>query len=152
MVNVCFGLKAGIHLGSESGRLPSMFKAGLILLSLGIPAGCSDLCRNTIVKVVKAPDGQHTAALFRRDCGSTTGFSTQLSVLTPGDKVTGDGNAFVADDNHGEAAVGAWQGSWADVRWITPDHLLIRYAAKSRIFKRTTEVPGVRITYQEVPR
>lgn len=96
--------------------------------------------------------GQHAAALFQRDCGATTGFSTQVSVLTPGDEVTGGGNAFRADDDHGAAAVGEWHGSWADLRWLSSDHLLIRYAVRSRIFKRDDQAAGVRISYQEVAR
>jgi hypothetical protein len=129
-----------------------MFKATVIVLLLGTAAACSDPCSNTLVKVVKAPGGQRAAALFQRDCGATTGFSTQISVLVPGDKVTGGGNAFIADYNHGIAAVGDWQGSWADVQWLSPDHLLIRYAANSRIFKQRGEVEGVRITYQTAVR
>jgi hypothetical protein len=129
-----------------------MFKAAIGLLLLGTLAGCSDLCSNTLVQVVKAPDGQHAAALFRRDCGASTSFSTHIAVLLPGDKVAGGGNAFIADDNDGAAAVGQWQGSWADMRWLSPDHLLIRYAANSRIFKEANEVAGVRITYQKAAR
>ena len=129
-----------------------MFKAAAIVLLLGAVAACSDQCSNTLVKVVKAPGGRHAAALFQRDCGGTTGFSTQISVLAPGDKVTGSGNAFIADDNHGIAAVGSWQGSWADVQWLSPDHLLVRYADKSRVFKQSDQVAGVAITYQEAVR
>ena len=129
-----------------------MLKTALVLLALGTTAGCSDMCSNTLVQVVKAPGGQHAAALFQRDCGATTGFSTQVSVLIPGDKVTGGGNAFRADDDHGAAAVGEWQGSWADLRWLSSNHLLIRYAVRSRIFKRDDQAAGVRISYQEVAR
>jgi hypothetical protein len=129
-----------------------MFKAAVIVLLLGLLAACSDQCSNALVKVVKAPGGRHAAALFQRDCGATTGFSTQISVLAPGDKVTGSGNAFIADDNRGIAAVGSWQGSWADVQWLSPDHLLVRYADKSRVFKQSDQVAGVAITYQEAAR
>jgi hypothetical protein len=129
-----------------------MFKAALTVLSLGTLPACSNPCSNSLVKVVKAPGGQHAAALFQRDCGATTDLSTQISVLVPRDKVTGGGSAFIADDNHGLAAVGDWQGSWADVQWLSADHLLVRYAAKSRIFKQADEVAGVRITYEEEAR
>lgn len=127
-----------------------MSKAAIVLFLLGATAGCSDTCSNKLVQVVKAPGGQHADALFQRDCGATTGFSTQVSVLTPGDKVSGGGNAFQADDDHGAAPVGEWQGSWAELRWLSADHLLIRYAAKSRVFKRDDQAGGVRISYSEV--
>jgi len=36
------------------------------------------------------------------------------------------------------------------MKWLAADHLLIRYAAHSRIFAQESEVSGVRITYQTV--
>jgi hypothetical protein len=97
-----------------------------------------------------SPDGSHIAVLFQRDCGATTGFSTQISILGTGDKLSGGGNAFRADDDHGIARAGDWGGSWAEMKWLSPDHLLIRYAAKSRLFKQDTNVSRVRISYQAV--
>jgi hypothetical protein len=90
--------------------------------------------------------------MFQRDCGATTGFSTQVSVVEHGREVSGGGNAFRADDDHGAAAAGAWGGPWAEMRWLAPDHLLIRYAAKSRLFAQEVQVSGVKISYQQVTR
>lgn len=90
--------------------------------------------------------------MFQRDCGATTGFSTQISVLEQGIEPSGGGNTFRADDDHGAAAAGDWGGPWAEMRWLAPDHLLIRYAAKSRLFEQQEEVSGVKISYQQVPR
>jgi hypothetical protein len=61
---------------------------------------------------------------------------------------SGGGNAFRADDDHGAAVDGRGGGPWAEMRWLGPDHLLIRYAAKSRIFKQANSVDGVRVTCQ----
>jgi hypothetical protein len=72
--------------------------------------------------------------------------------LRPSEKPKGSGNAFIADDDHGAARVGTWEGPWAEAKWLTPDHLLIRYAAKSRLFKRSDSVSGVKITYEVVDR
>jgi hypothetical protein len=88
--------------------------------------------------------------LFQRDCGATTGFSTHISVLDANDKPSGRGNAFIADDDHGAARVGDWEGSWAEMKWLSADRLLIRYAPKSRLFKQEQRVSGVTITYQMV--
>lgn len=125
-------------------------KVCLPMLALLATAGCSDACQNTVVSSSLSPNGSLAAVLFQRDCGATTGFSTQISILRPDDKPAGSGNAFIADDDHGAARVGSWEGSWAEARWLTPDHLLIRYAAKSRLFKQSDSVSGVRITYQVV--
>ncbi len=125
-------------------------KACLPMLALLALSGCSDACQNTVASSNLSPNDTLAAVLFQRDCGATTGFSTQISILRPDDKPTGGGNAFIADDDHGAARVGSWEGSWAEARWLAPDHLLIRYAAKSRLFKRRDSVAGVKITYQMV--
>ncbi len=58
---------------------------------------------------------------------------------------------FVADDDHGKARVGNWQGPWAESIWQTPTHLIIKYAHQSRIFKKVSQVGDIQIDYQEVP-
>ena len=69
-----------------------------------------------------------------------------------GDEPSGSGNTFRADDDHEAAAAGEWGGPWAEMRWLAPDHLLIRYAAKSRMFEQDDEVSGIKISYQQVAR
>jgi len=100
----------------------------MALIGLG---GCSDACRNTVVDRALSPDGMHAAVLFERDCGATTGFSTQVSVLGRDSRVS-NGNVFIADAGHGAAATGSWGGPWAELKWIAKDHLLIRYAGQIR--------------------
>jgi hypothetical protein len=90
--------------------------------------------------------------MFQRDCGATSGFSTQVSVVKHGDQPTGGGNTLRADDNYGAAVAGEWGGPWAEVKWLAPDHLLIRYAARSRLLEQDNEVSGVKISYQQVTR
>lgn len=115
-------------------------------------AGCSDGCKNTEAARSLSPDGQHIAVLFQRDCGATTDFTTQISIIGSSDPLSGSGNAFVADDNHGTAPVGSWQGPWAEMQWIGTGHLLIKYAAKARTFQQQKQVAGVTIQYQRVNR
>jgi hypothetical protein len=64
----------------------------------------------------------------------------------------GSGNAFRADNDHGDAPAGGWGGPWAEMRWLAPGRLLVRYAAKSRIFEKSKRVSGVTISYQAVER
>ena len=119
--------------------------AGLLTLS-----ACSDVCGNHVISQVASPDGLHSAVLFQRDCGATTGFSTQVSVMAKESVPSSGGNAFSADDDHGAAAAGEWGGPWAELRWIDAGHLLVRYADKSRVFKQDREVDGVKVTFVRV--
>ncbi|NYT39441.1 hypothetical protein HZY97_01615 [Sphingomonas sp. R-74633] len=123
----------------------------LLIALAGLLSGCldrSDGCRNDPLSAVDAPDGRLSAVLFQRECGATTGFSTQISILRPGELPAAGGNVFISDDGHGAAMPADWHGPWVDVHWLGPDRLLVRYAARSRIFLRNENVSGVRITYQ----
>ncbi len=126
----------------------SFRKTILAALLLAPLAACDDGCGNEVVSRVDAPGGQLSAVMFQRDCGATTGFTTQVSILRPGEVPAGKGNVFIADDNHGAAKVGPWDGPWADPQWLAPDHLRIRYAAKARVVLRQESMAGVRVTYQ----
>jgi len=46
-----------------------------------LPHLMRDPCGNTIVEALPSPDGSHKAVVFVRNCGATTDFSTQMSVL-----------------------------------------------------------------------
>lgn len=124
----------------------------IIAAALSAPlAGCLDgagLCANRIVSRVDAPGGARSAVMFERDCGATTGFSTQISILRPGEAPAGKGNVLIADDDHGAAMAGDWGGPWAEIRWLGRDHLLILHATKARMFLRQEAVAGARITYR----
>ena len=113
-------------------------------------AGCSDTCGDDVVLRITSPDGQRDAVMFQRDCGATTGFSTQISIIDAGDKLSGMGNTFRADDDHGVARAGDWGGPWTEMKWLSSDRLLIRYAGKSRLFEQDDHVSGVDVTYQIV--
>lgn len=123
-----------------------MKHASLILLaSLG---ACSDTCVNTEVSRLTAPNGRFDAVLFQRDCGATTGFSSQIAIVLRGG-VLGVANAFYrADDDHGAARAGPWGGPAVTTHWLAADRLLVRYAEKSRIFEQGAKTSGVSITYQ----
>lgn len=123
----------------------------LLLSTFSLILGaCSDACSNEVITRLASPDGEREAVMFLRDCGATTGFSTQISILEAGEQLSGGGNTFRADDDHGAARTGPWGGSWAEMRWLAPDRLLIRFATKSRLFEQDESVSGVAIRYEAV--
>lgn len=125
-----------------------LFRSLVVVVLLAPLAACSDGCDNQVVSRKGAPGGRLSAVMFERSCGATTGFTTQISLLRPGEVPAGKGEVFIADDNHGAAIAGRWGGPWAGTEWLGPDRLLIRHAGKARIFLRREEASGVRITYQ----
>ena len=117
-----------------------------------VVSGCSDTCQDSAVSTAAAPTGRLKAVLFQRDCGATTGFSSQVSVTDADKKLSGVGNAFVADTDHGVANAASWGGPWVELRWLSPKKMLIRYDARARVFTQNAAVSGVTVTYEKVAR
>ena len=115
-------------------------------------SGCSDICQNVLMSTAVAPGGAQKALLFQRNCGATTSFSSQVSVAGRSASMSGSGNAFVADTDHGVAKASPWGGPWFELRWLSPRRLLIRYDQKARVFTQNRSVAGVNITYEAVSR
>src|SRR5713226_3366552 len=117
--------------------LAAVLFAGLAALLF---VGCSrllehafDPCGNQVGQVIPSPDGKLKAVVFERDCGATTGFSTQVSILPAGDKLLNDrGNLFVADDHGTAPSVG--------LAWTAKRQLLLRYDHRARVFKTENRV------------
>jgi hypothetical protein len=107
-----------------------------------------DPCANRQLQVVRSPDGKRKAVIFERDCGATTGFSTQVSVLPSGARLPNEpGNAFVADTDHGATPSGPGGGPAIKVIWTSNTKLLIKHHPKARLFKAHPQVAGVTIRY-----
>jgi hypothetical protein len=115
-------------------------------------AGCADTCQNTAIATANEPAGKMKAMLFQRDCGSTTGFSSQVSLVSTRGTSRGSGNVFIADTDHGAAIAAPWGGPWVELRWLSPQRLLVRYDAKARVFTQNETVSGVRIAFEKVAR
>jgi len=121
------------------------------VLVIGIPlaiAGlfiyaASDMCGNEVYSQVVSPDGERKAVVFQRDCGATTGFSTQISIIDSSDDLKNEsGNIYIIDGHPKNVSPG--------LKWLSNTELKIErklngseHKAESKwgIFKK------VRITY-----
>ena len=128
--------------------LPGCLMAGLLFCLTGCDAPCDTL----IFQRKLSPDGRHNAVLFQRKCGSTTGFSTQIALIEPDEMIEPDeilaesGHVFIAQNGHNSARAGPWNGPWAAMEWLAPDHLLIRHAFGAQVIVREENAKGVKIT------
>ena len=127
--------------------------AGLVLLAGHV--ACVDPCGNDVLTEARSPDGRLKAVVFQRDCGATTGFSTQVSVIPSGESLltaptwlrsTEGGNVFVADTNHGKAPSGPGGGPVVKVEWLDATHLRITRDNRARVFKSAASIHGVNVT------
>jgi len=107
--------------------------AFLLLLTL---AGCEP-CSNDIISESVSPDGNRKIVTFSRNCGATTGFNTQATILKKNQSLPDDaGNIFILDQ--GEATA----------EWKNNTEILVRADSSARFFKKETALNGVTIFYQ----
>jgi hypothetical protein len=110
-----------------------------------------DLCENQVLADIAAPDHRTRAVVFQRNCGATTDFSTQVSLVRGSRQLSnGGGNVFVVDSDHGRAPAGPGGGPAVEVRWIDAAQLEIRHDQRARVFHADSLVHGVRIRFVAV--
>jgi hypothetical protein len=109
---------------------------GLFLL---IAAG-PDLCANQVFQEVYSADRTLKAVVFQRDCGATTGFSTQVSVLpareTLGNNVAG--NLYIANGHPADSRL--------LLQWTSQRSILIQGHATDAT-KQETMIEDVVVSY-----
>ena len=81
----------------------------------------SDMCGNYPYSEIASPNGDYKAVVFQRDCGATTGFSTQISIVKIDEGLENkSGNIFIVDghpDNYAPKVV--WTSdSELEIYWV----------------------------------
>ena len=107
-------------------------------------------CKNQIVESYMSPDNKYEIILFLRDCGATTGFSTQVSIIETGNELPNKGgNIFIADEGDTPVSLGSWGGPFVELKWISQDKMIIEYPKASRIFKNEMQYKDIQIEYKK---
>ncbi|MGO8793359.1 MAG: hypothetical protein ACLQLC_00925 [Candidatus Sulfotelmatobacter sp.] len=106
-----------------------------------------------VVGDVPSPDGKWDVLLMVRNAGATTGYSTQLSVIRAGPRLSRElalcrpANVFIADDNHGAVAVNGRGFMHVDVAWQSNQLVLITFPPSARVFKQERRFRSVLVSY-----
>ena len=97
---------------------------GFILSSL-----FDGMCGNEIFQEVYSPDNEYKAVVFQRDCGATTGYSTQISILKAPAKLPNEsGNIFAMD--------GYPDWTEVNINWETNRLVSISYSGGYEVLNR----------------
>ena len=106
-----------------------------ILLS-ALVAGC-DMCGNEVLQSITSPSGELKVEVFSRDCGATTGFSTQVSIISADDRLPNEGGNILVLD--GTVPI--------KVQWRSDSTLTVAGLGTSQVFKQESSLAGVSINY-----
>ena len=110
--------------------------ATLFLVSL--VAGCSDFgCGNEVATRTTSPTAELDVVVYNRNCGATTGFNTQVSIVPSGQDPKGSGSALVLD---GTVPL--------RVNWASETALTLSGLGSARVFHKAEQSKGVAISYE----
>jgi hypothetical protein len=109
----------------------------LVLLAVSIGLSGCDPCGNEVSQTVVSPSGRLKAVVFNRDCGATTGFSTQVSIIPSSESLPGEGgNTIVLD---GTVPL--------KIEWRSDSMLHLSGIGAARIFLQPNSAAGVSVSY-----
>ncbi len=106
-------------------------------------AGCSLYdCGNDIYQRLDSRDRSYKILKYSRDCGATTGVSTQISLLPFKKELSNEesGNVFVCDAYISDSMV--------KVQWVDDSSVLIIYNKGLEVFKKNSTINGITIKYK----
>ncbi len=111
-------------------------KGIFFLLALVSLYGCN-LCENEISLTKVSPSGKFQAVSFFRNCGATSGFNTQISIIPTESNLPNDGdNIFIIDND-----------IQLSINWISNNTILISGNLDHRIYKQEQNFSDVHISY-----
>jgi hypothetical protein len=104
-----------------------------------------EMCENQIYKEYLSPDKSLKAVVFQRDCGATTGFSTQISILNSDENLDNkNGNIFAIKGHPDEVA--------PVLNWTSKNVLNIQYSLNGNEYTTKDNfgwLNSVKITYND---
>jgi hypothetical protein len=111
----------------------------MVAIMVMVAAGCwfaywavgQVMCRAYLFQEVYSPDGEYKAVIYQRDCGATTGFATNVSILKASDDLPNKIGNILNMDGHPD---------WTKVKavWNSNDSLTITYAEGYAVYIQKT--------------
>jgi len=99
------------------------------------------MCGNDLVKQKISPNGQRKAVVFLRNCGATSAYETNVSIL---------GNNEALSDNDEGNTFSILDGAWfIDAKWEDDSTLhIVDELSKYRIYLQENNYQGVKVKYE----
>jgi hypothetical protein len=133
---------------------------GLLLIA-SILAGmyaCMDLlwgsmCGNEIVEELSSPNKNFKAVIFIRDCGATTGYSTQLSIIGNSANLDDEGgNVLIMSDKTRYGLTSENGGAKVKATWTSDSTMTIYLDKRTEVMEHEDEdeISGIKISYEQI--
>jgi Family of unknown function (DUF5412) len=113
----------------------------------------SATCGNLITSADLSPDKNYKLVVFVRDCGATTGKSTQVAIMRS-DKSLSDedsGNVLVLGDRYAVGQFNKYGGPEVKVSWLSDDSVLVEFDRGVETFTKLDSLNEIKFVYQPLP-
>jgi hypothetical protein len=108
----------------------------VVIAMLAAVSACDFGCDDEVVSSTSSPSHALSAVVFNRNCGATTGFNTQVSLVRSGTVPSGAGNTLILDGSIPLKFL-----------WVSESKLQITGLGSAKVFKQEQTVAGVSIAY-----
>jgi hypothetical protein len=110
-----------------------------------------DMCENSTIEEKLSPNKKFKAIIFTRDCGATTGYSTQLSIIeTSGELDNETGNVLIMSDKVGDGLSFDNGGAKVQALWTSDNSLTIYIDERTKFTRQKDEIEDIKITYERL--
>lgn len=107
-----------------------------------------EMCNLNLAQELASPQGQYKAIIYQYDCGATTPFTTNISILSRTEEIEYvAGNLFVA---YHSSRSGPWHGPYTEIKWLSETSLVISYVADATVSKQEKSVGSVVASYVQL--
>jgi hypothetical protein len=129
--------------------LASVVVVGAVALLLIIGNAFDGMCGNSPIAEYPSPNRSQHIVVFERNCGATTGFSTQASLLPSGVALPNEGgNLFIASG--GTAPAGPGGGPELQVSWVSEKALVLARHPGAEVHLAAAELNGVVVKHVSI--
>ena len=110
------------------------------------------MCGNQIVSEQLSPGQKYKIVIFVRDCGATTGFSTQVSILKSDKELRDDesGNVLTLSDHYFGDYRNKYGGAEVKAEWTSNKTISIHFDSKADSGSKKYKANGIEIVYGEI--
>jgi hypothetical protein len=109
------------------------------------------MCGNQIIEEIPSPNKEFKAVIFTRDCGATTGYSTQLSIIKISANLENEGgNVLTMSDKTGDGLTSENGGVKVEATWSTDTTITIYLDNRTDFITHVDEINGIKVSYKEI--
>lgn len=122
-----------------------VIRYGKVAYEIYVALKPENMCGVQLGAEALSPNQKLKAVIYQFDCGATTPFTTQVSILKPSEAIPySAGNVFSAYNGSQE---GAWRGPFAEIAWLSDTTLKVSYISDAAVQEREEKYKGIKVEY-----